>query len=223
LTTLILASLAITIVVPVNKLNLVSGLIDDFAIFFRAFHLPYLIPVIAILVIIGSMSCAAAWIIGPARGLWVASEESQLPSFFKKLNRWDMPIGILILQGLIVTFLCALFFVMPSVKSSYWLLSNLTAQLALLFYILFFSSAIRLHHSCHHVKRAFKIPGGKLGVWVVSCVGIVTCSLAILLGFLPPSQIEVGQIAIYEGILIFGILACCLPPFIFHRTFKARK
>lgn len=217
LATLVLASLAITIVIPVKELNLVSGLIDAFSIFFQAFHLPFLVPLMAFLVIIGGMSCAAAWIIGPARGLWVASRENNLPSFFKQLNRNDMPIGILFLQGIIVTVLCALFYVMPSVKSSYWLLSNLTAQLALLFYILLFSAAIRLHHTCLHVKRAFKIPGGKVGLWFVSGVGILTCILAIGVGFLPPSQVEVGQLLQYEFILIFSIIACCIPPFLLRR------
>lgn len=220
LATLILASLAITIVVPLSELNLVSGLIDAFAIFFKSFQMPALVPLVAILIVIGSMSGAAAWIIGPARGLWVASEESRLPQFFKKLNRNQMPVGILILQGLIVTFLCGLFFVMPSVKSSYWLLSNLTAQLALLFYILLFCSALRLHHKCIHVKRAFKIPGGDVGMWLVSGTGILTCVVAIFIGFLPPAQVEVGKVASYEAILILGILACCLPPFIFHGVYK---
>jgi len=220
LTTLILASLAITVVVPASELNLVSGLIDAFAIFFKALQIPILIPLVAILIIIGSMSGAAAWIIGPARGLWVASAETTLPAFFQKLNRQKMPVGILILQGVIVTILCALFFIMPSVKSSYWLLSNLTAQLALLFYILLFSAALRLHHTCVHVKRAFKIPGGAMGMWLVAGTGIGVCVVAILLGFLPPTQVDVGQVARYEAILIIGILACCLPPFIFHRKYK---
>jgi len=222
LATLVLASLAITIVVPGKDLNLVSGLIDAFAIFFHAFHLPFLIPVIAVLIVIGSLSGAGAWIIGPARGLWVASDDSKLPRFFSKLNRKDMPVGILLLQGLIVTVLCLLFFIMPSVKSSYWLLSNLTAQLALLYYILFFASAIRLHHSCTHVKRAFKIPGGDVGMWLVSGTGLVTCVAAIVLGFLPPTQLEVGRIAQYEIILILGIVACCAPPFIFQGMEKKR-
>jgi amino acid transporter len=223
LVTLILASLAITIVVPVSELNLVSGLIDAFAIFFKAFHMPVLIPVVAVLIIIGSMSGAAAWIIGPARGLWVATDDSKLPAFFKKLNRKEMPVGILILQGLIVTILCALFLVMPSVKSSYWLLSNLTAQLALMFYILLFSAALRLHHKSSHVKRAFKIPGGNVGMWLVSGTGILTCAVAILLGFLPPTQVDVGAVATYEVILVLGILACCLPPFIFHGVYKNKN
>ncbi|HSW70902.1 MAG TPA: APC family permease [Gammaproteobacteria bacterium] len=222
LATLIFASLAITIVVPLQELNLVSGLIDAFAIFFKAFQLPFLIPVVAILIVIGSMSGAAAWIIGPARGLWVASDDSKLPLFFKKVNKKKMPIGILLLQGLIVTLLCALFFVMPSVKSSYWLLSNLTAQLALLFYILLFSAALRLHHKCIHVKRAFKIPGGAFGIWLVCGTGILTCVTAIVLGFLPPTQVDIGQVGHYEAMLVLGVLACCLPPFFFHAFYKRK-
>lgn len=217
LTTLIFASLAITLVVPLSELNLVSGLIDAFAIFFKAYNLAFLIPVLAFLIILGSLSGAAAWIIGPARGLWVASNDSDLPRFLKKQNKENMPLGILLLQGFIVSLLCGLFFVMPSVKSSYWLLSNLTAQLALLFYILLFSAALRLHHKCTHVKRAFKIPGGVWGIWLVCGVGILACLGAVFLGFLPPTQFEVGSVARYEIILILGMLACCLPPFFFQR------
>jgi glutamate:GABA antiporter len=216
LATLIFASLAITIVIPASELNLVSGLIDAFQIFFNAHGLSYLVPVMAILIVLGSLSGAGAWIIGPARGLLIASEDSKLPAFFRKLNAKQIPVGILLAQGFIVTFLCILFFVMPSVKSSYWLLSNLTAQLALIFYMLLFAAAIRLHHKCFKVVRAFKIPGGKWGVWLVSGVGILSCLGAILLGFLPPSQLTIGSTWQYECILVTGITACCLPPFLFH-------
>ena len=90
---------------------------------------------------------------------------------------------------------------MPNVNSSYWVLSNLTAQLALMYYIIMFAAAIRLHHKHAHVKRTFKIPGGSVGIWLVAGVGIATCVGAIILGFLPPTQVEVGKIAIYEAIL----------------------
>jgi amino acid transporter len=223
LATLIFASLAIAVVVPATQLNLVSGLIDAFAIFFDAYGLNGLLPLVAILIVVGSLSGAAAWIIGPARGLLVASDDSNLPVFFRKLNRKNMPIGILLLQGVIVTFLSASFFIMPTVKGSYWLLSNLTAQLALIFYILLFAAAVRLHHKCIHVKRAFKIPGGTLGIWLVSGTGMATCLAAIFLGFLPPTQVEVGGLARYEGILMLGILACCLPPFIFHACYRKKQ
>jgi amino acid transporter len=103
---------------------------------------------------------------------------------------------------------------MPSVNSSYWILSNLTAQLALLFYIFMFAAAIRLRYKHPHVKRAFTIPGGLCGIWLVCGLGIMTCVGAIILGFSPPSQIAVGNIMTYEAILIVGMIIFCLPPII---------
>lgn len=215
LTTLVFACLAITIVVPVKQLNLVSGLIDAFGIFFNAYHMGWFLPVVAILIIVGSLSSAAAWVMGPARGLHIASADNKLPDIFSRTNSKNMPIGILLIQGIVVTILCTVFLVMPTVNSSYWVLSNLTAQLALLFYILLFAAAIRLRYKHATVDRAYKIPGGKIGIWLVGGIGIATCIGAIILGFLPPSQVGVGKITSYEMILVFGVAACCLPPFIF--------
>jgi amino acid transporter len=219
--TLIFACLAITIVVPKNELTLVSGLIDAFGIFFNAYHMNWCIPIIAILIIVGSMGGASTWILGPARGMLIAGDDNKLPAVFVRRNKNDMPIGILLLQGVIVTVLCMVFFVMPSVNSSYWILSNLTAQLALIFYILLFAATIRLRYKHASVKRAYRIPGGKLGVWIVCGVGITTCFSAIILGFLPPSQVSVGNVIQYEAILVVGMIICCLPPFLLHAYKKS--
>lgn len=212
LATLILACLAITIVIPTEQLNLISGLIDAFAVFFNAFSMHWFIPIMAVLIIVGSLSGAMAWIIGPSRGLLVASNDNHLPRLFKYTNQKNMPIGILMIQGLIVSILSTLFLIIPSVNGSYWILSNLTAQLALLFYILLFAAAIRLRYKKTSVQRAFQIPGKNYGIWLVGSMGIMICVVAILLGFLPPSQIAVGSIAYYEILLITGIIVFCLPP-----------
>lgn len=222
LSTLIFACLAITIVIPVKRLNLVSGLIDAFNVFFNAYNMGWFIPVIALLIILGSVSSAAAWILGPARGLLIACKDNHLPKFFTRANKKQAPVGILLTQGVIVTFLCTVFLIMPSVNSSYWVLSNLTAQLALLFYVLMFAAAIRLHHSKPHIKRSFKIPGGHIGIWLVCGTGMLTCIAAIILGFIPPTQVAVGKIAIYEGILIGGIIIFCAPPLMLS-IFKRKK
>lgn len=215
LATFILSSLAITIVIPIHQLNLVSGLLDAFTVFFNVYHLAGLIPVIAVLIIIGSLSGASAWILGPARGLLIASEDARLPSILVRRNKKDMPVGILFIQGILVTLLGVVFFIMPTVSSSYWVLSNLTAQLALIFYVFMFAAAIRLRYKHADTERAFRIPGGLVGVWIVCGTGIFACIGALLLGFLPPSQISIGNVVTYEAILIGGILLCCVFPFIF--------
>jgi amino acid transporter len=216
LTTLVFACLSIAIVIPASQLNLVSGVMDAFKIFFSGWHLEWLVPLIAILIIIGSLSGATAWILGPARGLLVATEDSRLPRYLAVRNKHDIPIGILLIQGIIVTLISIVFLVMPTVNSSYWVLSNLTAQLALLFYILLFAAAIRLRYRHPQVDRAYRVPGGNWGIWLVCGAGIVTCMGAIILGFVPPPRIITSGLMRYEVILIAGTVICCSLPFVLY-------
>jgi glutamate:GABA antiporter len=217
LSTLVLACLAIAIVIPLNQLNLVSGLIDAFRVFFNAYGLSFLTPVIALLIVIGSLAGASVWIAGPARGLLVASQASQLPKLLRYTNRTAAPIGILLIQGIVVTLLTSIFLIMPSVNSSYWVLSALTAQLALLYYVLIFAAAIRLRKKHPQIKRAFKIPGGMPGLTTVAGIGLITCVTTIVFGFIPPQQILSGNIIHYEIILIGGMILCSGTPFLFYK------
>lgn len=212
LTSLVLASLAIAIVVPHQQLNLVSGLLDAFDAFFKAFHIPWMSPVIDVLIIIGALSGVSAWVIGPTRGLYVAVCDSHTLEFLQKTNRYGAPQTILLLQAAIFTVMCSAFIIMPSINSSYWLLSALTAQLALIVYLFMFAAVVILRYKKPDVVRSFQIPGGKFGVWLVASVGSLTCIAAIAIGFLPPSQMSIGNILTYEVFLFVGIIVLCLPP-----------
>lgn len=220
LITLIAASLAIAIAVPHNQISLVSGLLQAFSIFFDKYHLHWLIPIIAIAVVIGGFGGVSAWVIGPTKGLLVASYDGSIPPVFHKINKADAPIALLVSQAVIVTILCGIFLLMPSVNSSYWILSALTAQLALLFYIFLFAAAIKLRYSHPNVARTYKIPGGNFSMWLVSGVAIIACIAVIIFGFLPPTNLQVGSLYFYEGFLIVGIVVFCLLPFLIYRLRK---
>lgn len=214
LATLILAALAIADVIPHGQINLVVGMMQAFSDFFKAFHMNWLMPVLGILVIIGGLSGVSAWVIGPTKGLLVASEDGSIPEIFQKTNKYGAPNTLLIAQGIIVTVLSAIFLFMPTVSASYWVLSALTAQLALLFYIFLFAAVIKLRYSQPDKPRAYKIPGGKPVLWLVAGVGILTSVAVIIFGFFPPNSIDFGGVFRYEAILILGCLLFCLVPFI---------
>lgn len=217
LVSLILSSLAIAIVVPHQQLNIISGLLDAFELFLKAYHLDRFFPLIPILIAIGSLSCAAAWLIGPAKGLLVAIQDQKLFPKAQILNSRGAPAKLLVVQSLIATVLCSLFLLVPSVSSFYWLLTALTGQLAMIFYILLFATAIRLHYKKPHVLRSFRIPGGKVGMWLVSGTGIAVCLLTFLIGFMPPAQVSVGRVTVYEMVLIGGIFLLCAPPLLLRK------
>ena len=107
--TLVLGSIAIIIVVPDSKLSVVSGLIDAYAIFFDAYHIPWMTTLTAIFIIIGGLSGVSAWIIGPTKGLLIAARDGCIPQKFAQVNRFGAPVIILIAQGLIFTLLSSVF------------------------------------------------------------------------------------------------------------------
>jgi len=222
--TLMLASLAIALVIPQSQLNVISGLLQAFNAFFKAFHMSWFTPVLAVLIICGSLGGVNAWILGPGKGLLMASRDGCLPAIFSKTNRQGAPVTVLLIQGIIFTILCSVFLLMPTVSSSFWALSDITSILSLIVYIAMFAAAIRLRYKFPHVQRAFIIPGGKVGLWSVCLIGLTSCIFTIGLGFLPPSQIPVGNLKIYEIILVVGVIAGCLLPFgLYKLTQNYRK
>jgi amino acid transporter len=54
LVTMILGSLAIAIVLPQSQISLVNGVIQSFTAFFQAYHVSWMIPVITVMLLIGS-------------------------------------------------------------------------------------------------------------------------------------------------------------------------
>lgn len=214
LATLILGSLSIAVVLPQQDINLVAGIMQAFDAFFSQYHLVWLMPVVALMLVMGGLGGVSNWIIAPTKGLLVAAEDGNLPEIFQRTNQQGAPFVVLIVQAVIVTVLSALFLFMPSVNGSYWLLTALAAQLYMLMYLLMFAAAIKLRLSAPNHHRAFRIPGGLFGMLFVAGVGILGALTTLVVSFMPPNGINVGKVSTYEFTLIFGLMLMCLPPFI---------
>ena len=214
LSTLILGSLAIAVVLPGKDINLVAGIMQAFEAFFLSYQLHWMMPVVAVMLVLGGLGGVSNWIIAPTKGLLVAAEDENLPAVFQRTNAKGAPVVMLITQAIIVTVLSALFLFMPSVNGSYWLLTALAAQLYMLMYFIMFIAAIKLRLSQPSHHRPFKIPGGLFGMWFVSGIGIIGVLATLAVSFIPPTGINVGSTLRYESTLIFGLLLMCAPPFV---------
>jgi len=210
----IFGSLAISIVVPTQTISLVAGLMQAAEVFFSTFHMTWFIPVIAVLTAIGSLAMLNMWIIGPSKGILATAQYGDLPEVLKYTNSKGAPTTILLLQAIVGTLFSLVYLFMPSVNSSYWILVAMSAMLTLIMYVLMFTSVIVLRYTQPDIKRAYKIPGGKLGVWLVGGTGITVCSVAFFLGFTPPAQLNTGHVGFYEGFLMISILLISVIPFI---------
>lgn len=211
-----LGALSIAIVVPAQKISLVGGVMEAFEDFFLSYNLKWLMPIVAVLTATGAVAMVSTWVIGPAKGLLATAENGDIPPLFQKTNRHGVPVALLLLQAFALTALSMVFLYMPTVSSSYWLLTALTVHLYLIMYLLMFLSAIRLRYSQPHVIRPYHVPGGKFGIWLVGGMGILGALFAISIGYIPPSQLPTGNEIFYEIFLVAGTLFFCALPLVIY-------
>ncbi len=210
-------SLSIGIVIPKQEISLVSGLMEAFTIFLTNYNLGWMIKILAILLILGAIAEVNSWIIGPVKALYMTTKHGNLHPFFQKQNKHGMPKNLLVFQAVIVTAVSCIFPFMPSVSTSYWLLTAVSIQIYLVMYILMFASAIRLRYTKPHVPRAYKIPHPHKGMWIIAFLGMIAATFAFLIAFIPPSKLEISNMWLYEFFIITVFLAMAAIPLLLHR------
>lgn len=220
LATMIMGSLAIAIVLPQNQINLVSGVMLAFTNFLAAYHLSWMMPILTLMILTGSLGGIISWVISPAKGLLQAAQSGYLPKFFQQENKHGVAANLLVTQAVIVSLVCLAFLLMPSVNGSYWLLTALSTQLYMFMYILMFAAAIFMRYKFPTQPRPFAIPG-KYGMWITGCAGLIGCMITLLVGFFPPDGVNVGTTLHYEMIFTTGLFAMSLPILFFY-SFKKK-
>lgn len=216
LSTMMLGSLAIAFILPYDQINLVNGTIQTFAYFLSAYHISWLLPVLTLLLILGTLGGIISWVISPIKGLGQAAQQGFLPPFFEKHNAHGVPQNLLITQAVIVSLVCTAFLLMPSINASFWLLTALTTQLYILMYVILFLSGLRLRHKMTYPSNTFRIPGKKWGAKITCWLGLFGCLVTFIVGFIPPNNIDIGSKFFYELLFCGGILIMLLPVLFFY-------
>ncbi len=66
----------------------------------------------------------------------------------------------------------------------------------------------------------YTIPGGNIVMWLVSGTGIICCLAAMIVGFIPPSQIPIDNVFLFESFLIGGLILFVLIPWLLSARHK---
>ncbi len=213
LLTMILGSLAIAFLIPQKQIGLTTGIFQTFEYYLDAFHLKDLVYIMSGLVVLASVGEMINWIISPARGLQQAAQTGSLPKMFADNNKHGMPGKILIAQAILVSLVCLAFTLFPSVNDIYWLLTDLSTEMYVLMYVLMFLAAISLHYKHKDIAKPFKIPGGDAMKWVLCLFGLISCLITLIVGFIPPSELNFGSDVHYALVFAGGLIVLCLPGF----------
>ena len=217
----VFGSLSLALIIPQKEISLIGGVMSAFSIYFQKYNLKNFIPFLGILVAIGQMGGFNTWLAGPVKGLLETAQEGELPPFFQKVNKYNMPSNLLILQAIFITITSSFFLLFASsVNMSFWISVALSMMIYVSMYFLMILSCLYLRYKKPEVQRTFKIPFKNVGIWIVAILGMTTMVFAFIMALVPPSQLEHGAYDKYILTLIISIITIFMVPFIIHRFKK---
>lgn len=211
--------LAIAATVPAKDLQLNSGVVQSFVALLTHIspQLAWIAKVIAVLLACGVMAEVSAWVVGPSRALYYTAQKGILPSYFKKVNQHEVPIPLIMVQGIIVTiWATVLTFGGGGANISFLTAISLTVVIYLVAYVLFFISYLVLVFKKKELKRAYHVPGGIIGKFITAIVGLFITLCTFVVSFFPPSQLAASNDGQYETILIISFVVSLIIPFIIY-------
>ncbi|WP_308465189.1 amino acid permease [Rathayibacter soli] len=217
----LLGSLAVAALVPYNKLVLQTGVFEALkTVLVDQWHIGWVVQVLAALIAFGALSGALAWLSSPSRGLLATAHDGLLPPLMQKTNKQGAPRNILIIQAIIVTAVSSIYLFTSNVSGAFFLISTVTISLYIVMYLLMYAAAIRLRYTQPKLARAFKIPGGKAGMWIVAGLGFAAVAFSLLVSFFPPTQLPVGNPVIYVALVAAGLVVFVSAALLIYRFRK---
>ena len=195
-----LGGLAIAAVIPQDQINLSAGVVQTFAVLLGHFtaNNTILVKIIALLLAFGVIAEVSSWVVGPTRGMIIAAEEGAIPKSWAKTNEHDVPVYLVIAQGIIVSIWDAvLTFGAGGSNLSFLAAMSLTVVIYLSGYILFFVGYIKAILG-EGLNGAYQMPGGKPVKIIVAIIGLATSIFAFFISFVPPTSIAGNAVQSHE-------------------------
>ena len=220
----VLGSLSISLVIDSSDVSLIAGVMSTFSFYLEKYNLKKMVPLLGLLVALGQIGGFSTWIGGPVKGLLETAREGELPDFFKKINKNNAPINLLLIQAFIISISSTCFLIFSSnVNMAFWMSIALSMMIYFTMYFLMILSCLYLRYKKPDAQRAFKIPFKNRGIWFVSLLGMSSISFGYFVSFIPPSQLPKASQGKYMFILLSSLLVIYSIPLLIHKFKKQIK
>lgn len=215
-----IGTLVIGLVIPTGEIDLLQSLLMAYKGLWSGFGLGWLGNITAVFILFGVIGQISVLVTGPSTGLMAVAQSGYLPRGMQKTNGKGINKPILYVAGVFVSVLCLVLIVLPTVESAHQIMSQMATIIYLFLVLMIYAAFIRLRRTQPNKKRGFRVPGGKLGMILTCTVGILGALLALVLSYLPPSQITTGSPVIYIGILLIGVAVFVAIPLVIYALRK---
>lgn len=174
------------------------------------------------LVSFGVMAQVSSWIVSPTEGLLFVATKGLLPARFKKVNNADVPVPLLILQGIVVTIWAAVLTFGSGSSGgnvSFQTAISLTVLIYLSAYLLFFIAYFVVIFKKKDLPRDYQIPGGQAGKIIVAGAGLLLSAAAMVTAFFVPDTLAKNEAKTYISLLVVSFVITIALPFLFYHFY----
>lgn len=179
----ILASVAVLWTLPVDTINITTGVVDALrAGLGSAGFMGAVVRVLGFLYLTVIFLQGMLWIDAPCNTAAVAGETGDLPAIFRKRNKNGRPIGVIIISGIMATLMTlASSMISGGAEAVFWAIFSCTSLLLIIPYIVNFEAYFKLKRTDTATPRPYVFPGPTwlvvLANRIAELIAIITCVL----------------------------------------------
>lgn len=204
----IIGTMAMTFIIAPEKIGAASGIVDALRIVTDELHIPIIAALVTVLIIGSTIGAASVWLVVPTKMFLESCKDGILPEKFVKFNKNNMPANAMVVQAIIITIIIVGTSLLPSVNVFYETLVIMSTVTYFIPYIFMFAAFFKLRKKFPDKIRPYRAPGGKIGAWIISLIGLAAVWLAIILPFIVPPQdaSAAKDLATYRLELVGGVM-----------------
>ncbi|KGF77810.1 amino acid permease [Lactococcus lactis] len=200
-----------------------QGVMDAITKLISPGNISWPVKVLGLLISFGVVAQVSSWIVSPTEGLQFSATKGLLPKSLSKKNKNQVPVKILLIQAVVVTFWAALLTFGSGGSGgniAFQAAISLTVLIYLSAYILFFVSYFVVVFKHKNLKRGFEVSGGQKVKMLVSVIGFIVSVAAVITAFIIPSSMSKESGKIYIILLAICFIITLSIPFVFYHFYS---
>jgi amino acid transporter len=222
----IVGTFAVLSLVPAAEVDTKSGVFQAITTGSVALRIGFVGVLAAMLVSVGNAGGVGTTVAGVSRVPFVVGLDRYLPAAFGKIHpKWKTPYVAILVQAVISAIILLAIQINETANSAYQILVDATTIVYFIAMIYMYAAAIRLAYrkDRYTTPNAVLIPGGKVGVWIASLLGMFVVLGGIALSFIPPAE-SLNKVLFVAKLIIGTVLSVLLGLGLYYRgaRLKAR-
>lgn len=181
----ILGTIGLLLALPVDKIGLVSGIVEAFRMLFG--EESAVVVVLGIFALFTFVTNMVTWCMGANRAAAEAAAEGELPALFGKLDpKTGAPRGANLVTGMVSTTVIVLYGIIAGSNDElFWTLFAFSSCIFLLPYLFMFPAFLRLRRIAPAEHRPFRVPGGAVLALIAAVIPTIFVIQAVILFIFP--------------------------------------